>query len=81
MIITDLIISGFVALAFMWYHRVRRHDVKLWKPWAVLADIIILSACILQFLMKLSQGDTGEARLDLLFAIMLVICTWTECVR
>ena len=79
MLITVLILFGFTAWAFMMYHRIRHHNSRLWKTWGVTANIIIIFACILQFLLALSQGNPGEAKLDLLFAFMLVICTWVEC--
>lgn len=81
MIIDVLIVFGFTALVFMWYHRVRSHNRKLWKPWAVLADIFIAVACVFQFLMKISQGNAGEAKVDLLFAFLMIICTWVEYMR
>lgn len=80
MLITVLVMFGFTARVFAWYHQIRRHDRRLWRPWAVLANSFVTVACVVQFLMMLGP-DQGYARLDLLFAFILVICTWVECTR
>lgn len=81
MLITVLIIFGFIAWIFMMYHRTRHHDSRLWKTWYVTANVLIIFGCIFQFLLALSQGNSGEAKVDLLFAFILVISAWVECTR